>query len=433
MRYAAPQVAKFGGAQSFGAPELCHQRSPRNTQASKRQFIAHVSEGFPHHAGVDRRLSIFLSTFRPAFERISQESEEGGAPMPRPTPDEVTSTLTSYGSKIENFNQNESERTEKFNDTRLTEGYCEGVCLDWIRRVLQGGRPAFSPQAIKGQNPEETRKKKIQSQAARQAHAFLNWEYIMNQLQDQKAPVVKQRYEKESTKAKFSKIDALEALEADLLQLINSTTTTQTTVDLTPQLQNQITQCLTISLPRTNNVTDLIRLHDAIIPTRKQDINATKPDPREILSQVRKDVRQDAWNQFSALSSGFSPKKRSFKNISLLSSEPTQQNLTRDTVIRKLNDVGTKDIQSYRAVKINIGGTQAGDSFFHSTASYLDPGLGTNKYLFLDPNFGIFAYADWKNVLKALLYLYTKVYNWKEVNQDVPITNYNLQIEIFSK
>jgi hypothetical protein len=225
----------------------------------------------------------------------------------------------------------------------------------------------------------------------------------------------------------------LEVLENDLLTLINSTKVNQTTIDLTPQLQNQITQCLKISLPRTNNATEIIRLYNSI-PTSIQTINATKPDPGVILSQVRKDVRQDAWKEFSAASSGFSPKKRSFNNISLLSSEPMQENLTINAVIIKLNDVGTKDIQSYRAVKINIGGTQASDVFFHSTASYLDPGLGQNKYLFLDPNYGIFAYADWRNgVLKAILYLYTKVYNWKEADQNVPITNYKLQIEIFSK
>jgi hypothetical protein len=375
----------------------------------------------------------FLSTFRPAFEKISQESEEGGAPMPRPTRDEVRSTLTSYGSKIDNFNQSESERTST--DTRLTEGYCEGVCLDWIRRVLQGGRPSFSPQAIKSDNPEQTRKLKIQSQAARQAHAFLNWGSIMNQLQDQRAPVIKQRYVDEWNKAKDSKIDALEELEDHLLQLITSTKASQTTIDLTPTILNEITQCFGITIPRTNDATKIEQLYNAI-PKRKQKINVEKLDPGAILSRVRQDVRQEAWNQFAAASSGVSPKKRSFDNISLLFSEPTQENLNINTVLTKLSDVGTNDIKSSRAVKMNIGGTQAGALFFHSTASYLDPGLGKNKYLFLDPNYGIFAYADWKTgVMKAIAYLYTKVYNWigAKADQNVPITNYKLQIEVFSK
>jgi hypothetical protein len=62
--------------------------------------------------------------------------------MPMPTPDEVRTTLKSFGTEIDNFNQSESGR--EFSDERLKDGYCEGVALDWIRRVLQGGRPSFS-------------------------------------------------------------------------------------------------------------------------------------------------------------------------------------------------------------------------------------------------------------------------------------------------
>jgi hypothetical protein len=118
-----------------------------------------------------------------------------------------------------------------------------------------------------------------------------------------------------------------------------------------------------------------------------------------------------------------------------LSSPPLQQGLNLNGVLSKLLDVGTNDLKSNTAVKINIGGKQEGRQFFHSTASYLDPAL-ESPYLFLDPNYGIFAYSEWKlGVMKAIAYLYTKAYNWIEgkPDRDVPITNYDLAIEVFGK
>jgi hypothetical protein len=110
-----------------------------------------------------------------------------------------------------------------------------------------------------------------------------------------------------------------------------------------------------------------------------------------------------------------------------------QTNLDISDVLAKLDDVGTNDIKISRAVKINLGGKQGSKTFFHSTASYLALGL-EKPYLFLDPNYGIFAYAEWKHVKKAIAYLYVKVYSWIQGKPDreVPITNYTMQVEVFS-
>ena len=85
---------------------------------------------------------------------------------------------------------------------------------------------------------------------------------------------------------------------------------------------------------------------------------------------------------------------------------------------------------------MNIGGTQDGEFFFHSTATYLEPS-GQYPYLFLDPNYGIFAFSEWgKNgVLKAIAYLYRDVYSWVQgpPDQQFPIVRYTLQIEAFGK
>jgi hypothetical protein len=44
--------------------------------------------------------------------------------------------------------------------------------------------------------------------------------------------------------------------------------------------------------------------------------------------------------------------------------------------------------------------------------------------------------SEWKfGVMKAILHLYTKVYSWIEGNPDrnVPITSYNIQIDVFGE
>ena len=111
-----------------------------------------------------------------------------------------------------------------------------------------------------------------------------------------------------------------------------------------------------------------------------------------------------------------------------------QYDLDLRSVLNQLVAVGN-DLKSSLAVKINIGGQQESSEFFHSTAAHLDSG-SKHPYLFLDPNYGIFAYTEWKmGVMKAIAYLYTMVYNWLEGTPPkiVPITNYKIEVEMFGR
>jgi hypothetical protein len=121
-------------------------------------------------------------------------------------------------------------------------------------------------------------------------------------------------------------------------------------------------------------------------------------------------------------------KQRTFSKISLVSSTPTYPGLELRGAISRLRG---ETLQCGEAVKISLGGSQGRSNFFHSTASYLTSG---GKYLFLDPNYGIFEYSNWveNGVVKSIAYLYRDVYCWVEANRNVPITNYNLQIETFT-
>src|ERR1700722_15251136 len=352
--------------------------------------------------------------------------------MPMPTPEEVRTALKSFGTEIDNFNQSESGRG--FKSERLKDGYCEGVSLDWIRRVLQGGRPSFSANKLKGSNPDYTFLLKKQSQAERKADAFLSWTPTLKHFQEHQAPRVKDTLVREWGQAKSNAIEKFEDLETDLFNLLNTTTTTAVQVELTPAILNKIRQCFGFSLGKMQNVDKIEQLYYAI-PNKREAIENKRINGQASLDKVGVIVRKNAWSHFSNASEEKFSKKRSFKNVSLLSSQPMQQGLSLNGVLSKLLDVGTNDLKSKTAVKINIGGDIEGRHFFHSTASYLDPAL-ENRYLFLDPNYGIFAYTEWKpGVMKAIAYLYTKVYCWTggKPDRNVPITNYDLAVEVFGR
>ena len=353
-----------------------------------------------------------------------------------PTRDEVRTQLASFGLKIDNFNQKEPDRASK--DKRLTAGYCEGVTLDWIRRVVQGGRPSFSPKAVSVSNPEHLFLQKIQSQAARQAHAFLTWTPTKLDWQETRAPGIKKSYLDNWNKAKNEALDQLEALEDKIYEVLTAAKTSR--VELTPEILAGLKNCLGINIGMTQNLSTVTKLYRDDIPDKIKAIKDNKIDPQQTLDKVREIARENAWNEFSAKSSALHkkpnklPKKRSFENIALLSSQPMQYDLDLRSVLTQLMAVGN-DLKSSSAVKINIGGQQASSQFFHSTAAYLDSG-SKHSYLFLDPNYGIFAYTEWKmGVMKALAYLYTKVYNWVEGPPDiiVPITNYKIEVEMFGR
>jgi hypothetical protein len=54
---------------------------------------------------------------------------------------------------------------------------------------------------------------------------------------------------------------------------------------------------------------------------------------------------------------------------------------------------------------------------------------------FLDPNYGVCAYPNWKGVAAAILYLYTEVYNWTQTPpvQNIPFNPFKLQIDVFRR
>jgi hypothetical protein len=55
----------------------------------------------------------------------------------------VFNKLSSYGVMVGKFNQ--ALYAEKLLNKKDVNGYCLGVCMDWMRRILQGGKPSLQP------------------------------------------------------------------------------------------------------------------------------------------------------------------------------------------------------------------------------------------------------------------------------------------------
>lgn len=60
----------------------------------------------------------------------------------------VITKLTGFGSKTGEFQQIVRKEAANLAAGQVDEGYCKGVYLDWARRVIRGGRVAFSTHRI---------------------------------------------------------------------------------------------------------------------------------------------------------------------------------------------------------------------------------------------------------------------------------------------
>ena len=344
--------------------------------------------------------------------------------MSRPTHDQVSTQLESLnGRQIDDSSMADAERKR----SNAPDGYCEGVTLDWIRRVLQGGRVSFKPSAKNGDNSDQRYLQKVQSQAARQAVAFSNWEPIKVDWAGKFDDVKKQAEQKWNQKF-TDQAARLQNLHKGLFALLSNDPNPQ--VVLTPKLVELIGEFFTAPVSNMMDRNKLLELFETEIPQLKKNFAPPPFDPkRDKVRQIHQGLQQHAWAEFSKKLDAVNTRKRKFSKLSLLVAGPTVDDLALAGVAEKLELIGATALQDQRAVKINLGGKQRGKLFYHSTAAYLNGRV----YFFLDPNYGVFAYAEWRQVMKAILYLYTKVYNWTGTPavQDIPFPHYKMQFDVF--
>jgi hypothetical protein len=348
--------------------------------------------------------------------------------MSKPKHDEVSTQLQKLGGiQVDNFSMGDRERKRP----AAPDGYCEGIVLDWIRRVLQGGRASISP---KSGNPDSFIK--VQTQAARQAQAYLEWVPTKEKWEDQYS-IAKKKYETTWNQTNNAKLARLETLEKKLIEVLTPNLANPQ-VTLTAEVINLINECFGIRVPVMLDTNKLVRLYQEVLPKEASAFNTARKmgaDPDNRITKTLHDrTRQRAWQEFSGKLDKFGDKKkkRSFSNILLLYSGPELSNLTKSGVEENLAHIGTIALKERRAIKINLGGMQGNKLFCHSTGSYLNQ-ASHKPYRFLDPNYGIIAYSSWSEVTKAIFYLYTQVYNWTDSPgvKNIPFNTYGLQIDVF--
>ena len=344
--------------------------------------------------------------------------------MAKPTHQEVSKQLETYnGRQLDDSSMADTARKIR----SAPDGYCEGVALDWIRRVVQGGRVSFKPDAnTNGSSSDRRYLLKVQTQAARQAGAFSQWEPI-KQHWGAKFDERKTRKEQEWNQHYTAQGGRLHKLHLGLIALLNSDPSPQLT--LTPQLLDWIREFFTDPVSNLMNRNKIEAILGAI-PQLKADFKPPAFDPqRKIVRGIHQELQMEAWTDFSRKADANNTRKRKFSKLSVLVISPTVEDISPSGLAVKLNLIGTNALQDQAAVKLNLGGWQNGRLFYHSTAALQKGRL----YFFLDPNYGVFAYTQWLDVIKALLHLYTKVYNWTGTPavRDTPFPSYKMQFDVF--
>lgn len=350
--------------------------------------------------------------------------------MPMPDPTEVRTALSSFGQIVDNFNQSEEGRGFPSNRD-LSDGYCEGVVLDWLRRVLQGGRPSFGPGLIADTNPDHDFLQKKQSQAARQASAFLNWVPTKEHWQA-RTPAKLREAERAWGARQDAILSDLDTLEDGLLAKLNARHNGNIT--LTARQLELINRFYSRNINATQSADTIEKLYYAIPKKRESLIEAGRITPainKQIELKVHNNLRQNAWNNFAANEDMGSTKKKKFSSISLLFSSVTIPNQTLEGVVRIL--VGREgQFRNGTGVKMCIGGLRGKEDFFHAIGCHV---TSEGRFRLLDPNYGIFEYTQWKTgVVKAVAYLYKNAYGWTHGSSTpTPISNFKVQLDTFAR
>jgi hypothetical protein len=350
--------------------------------------------------------------------------------MPRTKSVEVVRRLSNYGTKVDEFCQD--ERQKAVNSKFGKQGYCTGCCLDWIRRVMQAGRPAYTPRMDTPHNYECERNERIMQQTQRMV-------LLMGQYENQLAQENTATRSVKTTVANVNdSIDELNKLNRELTDLYNAWCNND--VDqirkITDGQRRLIRKWCSYDLrPQTVDgaydgykVGELIEQIDALReqlradakkevasrqttaprPTQKTVVHAMMEDPENldtIMDRLRK--RQNR-----------NPLKKRYSSLQVVASRANVPFKDIHEAIERL--VTNANFSMGNALRI---GFEYSDNLGHSIAVYKQ--ANGNCYFF-DPNYGIFS-ASPEQTVEALTYLASVLYT-----EDVPLVN-QLDYELFRK
>jgi len=266
--------------------------------------------------------------------------------------------LTAFGSKTDEFIQLQLGQT--LAQGQVDEGFCSGVCMDWARRVLGGGRAAFTQ--------KDTR---VRSQTNRQATIQLR----LKDMSDTRKAIV--------------------AVRNELVGVYNNHLADQS-FQISPQLQTKVQVHLAITVtPDRRYATSYVGQWLDLLEEMQDESDRTHPAGWAALVQGM-DQHQKTKRQAAARGESH----RKFSSIKIVQTA-------------KLTGANVQgNIDSMLSVPEFVAGTvlfMGFDLFVdnkatgHAVAAFQ---ANNGTYQFLDPNFGIYAY-DEGGLRSALYYLFS--------------------------
>jgi hypothetical protein len=263
------------------------------------------------------------------------------------------------------------------------DGFCTGVCLEWLRRVLQGGNASLIHQGNKDKVSRAIEKVKMSYRAQRTT----------------KDPVLPKTKEEVS-------YEEWQRLKDHFIDLVNRDQNRQE-FTLGPNAVALAKKCFDTSLPMPlsrntmNALIDLFKTQeDAKCKAYDDSISARTGKSRAVVGWVNvvgdlDKARQIIRNQ----TTGRTQTKRAYAGIRPLESESTSWYEGDSPASAVLEALMATGFATGKGMIFDVG---TGPSTGHAHGLYRE---AEDRFLFLDPNFGVFRY-DQQSVLQVMDYLW---------------------------
>ncbi|WP_076997710.1 YopT-type cysteine protease domain-containing protein [Variovorax sp. KK3] len=313
---------------------------------------------------------------------------------------QVIQHLTNLSQRqIDNFNQSGEGRAWQAG-VAMAQGYCHGICLDWVRRVLQGGRASYGPNPARQADEGYDFAQRRHDQANRQGNAWDQFYAIrtdVRRVNDSNYDTARAAYE-----AEFNKLRDLLAV---LVPYYNSNR----------QLGNSR------ELPLSDSLSTRLRSYytwtgsanSVQVGTLLQLINGLQAKQGALQAPQRTGAAaqgRQTWDRFTARMDDLYPKGRTFANVDLVHLDPTTGFNTLAAAIASVTDPALNTYGNNMAMVIGIDMTTTTGPSGHAVAMHW---TANNNHVFMDPNYGMFEFAslDQGNCVRsALQYLFGTVY-----------------------
>jgi hypothetical protein len=281
---------------------------------------------------------------------------------------DIITRLDSYGKQSGEFIQS-TRGGRHLAPGQVDEGFCQGVCIDWTRRVLQDGRVAYS-------------ERRSSSQTLRQATIQIRIEDLRTQHNES-----------------VGLYNALIGVYNGQLPAYNHDRS-QDEVTLTPDIESRLQNYFETFVPVPNHRYKMSRiknLYESLDQETSLQRHTTEPGWSAFAHNM------DNYHQRKRTEARERDSKRPFTHIRIVESEDRRHH-GNGTIRAALNHLLQMDNFVPRTVLLlGFGLDVNGDRTGHAVAVFRRE---NQEYFLLDPNYGVFRYTSLESVFTALLYLF---------------------------